>query len=285
MLYNKTDILLSCNNVGLSFTDKKTNQKKVILADINFQIRDIVCPDRVTGQVISLVGKSGVGKSQLIRMLSGLYTHNAEKTGEILIHHDKVAGQHVLTPVKEGDMGIVFQDYYMPEWIKVRDMLILSANKNGDFKADKKLINDAVDSYLNEFELTEHKDKYPIQLSGGQKQRASIIMQLLNGSNFLLMDEPFSGLDPIMIDKTTSLLSKVAASDELKTLIIVSHDLVNCAAISDTIFVLSKQGRAEGTGSSIISEIDLLARDLAYHPEIKRMSGFHDTIEEVKNLL
>ena len=208
-------------------------------------------------------------------MLSGLYTHNAEKTGEILINHN-----NQLTPVKDGDMGIVFQDYYMPEWLKIRDMLILSANKNTNFKSDKKFINEAVDSYLNEFELTEHKDKYPIQLSGGQKQRACIIMQLLNGSNFLLMDEPFSGLDPIMIDKTTSLLSKV-----LKTLIIVSHDLVNCAAISDTIFVLSNQGREENTGSSIIREIDLLARGLAYNPDIKRMSGFHDTIEEVKMLL
>jgi ABC-type nitrate/sulfonate/bicarbonate transport system ATPase subunit len=280
MQYTKTDILLSCNNVGLSFIDKKTKQKKVILADINFQIRNIVCPDRITGQVISLVGKSGVGKSQLIRMLSGLYTHNAEKTGEILINHN-----NQLTPVKDGDMGIVFQDYYMPEWLKIHDMLILSANKNTNFKSDKKFINEAVDSYLNEFELTEHKDKYPIQLSGGQKQRACIIMQLLNGSNFLLMDEPFSGLDPIMIDKTTSLLSKVANSDELKTLIIVSHDLVNCAAISDTIFVLSNQGREENTGSSIIREIDLLARGLAYNPDIKRMSGFHDTIEEVKMLL
>jgi len=285
MQYTKTDILLQCNNVSLSFADKKTNEKKVILSDINFQIRDIVSTERITGQVISLVGKSGVGKSQLIRILSGLYTHNAEITGEVLVHNNKVIGNHELTPVKEGDMGIVFQDYYMPEWLKVREILTLAANKNSDFKADKKIINEAVNSYLNEFELIEHKDKYPIQLSGGQKQRTSIIMQLLNGSNFLLMDEPFSGLDPIMIDKTTSLLSKVASSDELKTLIIVSHDLVNCCSISDTIFVLSKQGRQEGTGSTIVREIDLLARDLAYQPDIKRMSAFHDTIAEVKTLL
>jgi polar amino acid transport system ATP-binding protein/sulfate transport system ATP-binding protein/NitT/TauT family transport system ATP-binding protein len=48
---------------------------------------------------------------------------------------------------------------------------------------------------------------------------------------------------------------------------------------------MSKQGREEGTGATIIREIDLLERDLAYHPEIKRMSAFHDTIEEVKSLL
>lgn len=279
MRYAKTNTLLKATNVGLSFEDK------VILSDINFQIKDIVTPDRTTGQVISLVGKSGSGKTQLLRMLSGLYIHNAKRSGEILIHHDKQACEHILSPVKEGDMGIVFQDYYMPEWLKVRKMLIKAAKKNAEYKGDSKLIETIVDSYLNDFELYEHKDKYPIQLSGGQKQRASIIMQLLNGSYFLLMDEPFSGLDPLMIDKTTTFLQKVANSDELKTLIIVSHDLVNCAAISDTIFVLSNKGREQNTGSTIVSEIDLLARDLAYHPEIKLIPAFHETISEVKNLL
>jgi ABC-type polar amino acid transport system ATPase subunit len=273
--YIKTDTLLSVKNVGLSFGDK------VILSDINFEIKDIVGK----GQKVALVGKSGSGKTQLIRRISGLYIHGSTNTGEIVIHHDRVQGKHELTEVKEGDMGIVFQDYYMPEHLKVRDMLLKSALKNRDYKGDKKLISDAVDSYLAEFELIEHKDKYPIQLSGGQKQRASIITQLLNGSYFLLLDEPFSGLDPIMIDKTTALLEKVADSDELKTLIIVSHDLVNCAAICDTIFVLSKQGRQENAGATIIAEIDLLERDLAYHKDIKRMPAFHDTIDQVKTLL
>lgn len=283
MQYKKLDTLLIAKNIGLSFIDSNNNEK-IIINNANFEIRDIVTPDSIRGQVVSLVGKSGVGKTQLIRMLSGLYIHNSVKTGEILIHHDKKAGQHELLPVKEGDMGIVFQDYYMPEHLKISKMLYKAAKKNVDYKNDKKIIAEAVDYYINTFELSEHRDKYPIQLSGGQKQRASIIMQLLNGSNFLLMDEPFSGLDPIMIDKTTKLLQTIANSDELKTLIIVSHDLENCAAISDTIFIMSKN-KIENTGSSIVAEIDLLERNLAYHPDIKRMPEFHNTIEEVKQLL
>ena len=137
---------------------------------------------------------------------------------------------------------------------------------------------------MDKMQLIQHKDKFPCQLSGGQKQRASIIMQLLNGSNFLLMDEPFSGLDPLMVDKTTALLQKVT-DDELKTLIIVSHDLVNCCAICDTIFVLSNKGRAENTGATISATVDLLALDLAYHEDIKRMPQFHNVIDEIKNLL
>lgn len=287
--FAKLDTLLSVKNVGLYFEDSILKEedgkpkKKHILSNVNFEIKDIVRPDVTTGQVVSLVGKSGVGKTQLIRMLSGLYIHGGHKTGEISVFKDK--NNHELNPVKEGDMGIVFQDYYMPEHLKIRPMLIKSAAKNAEFKGDKKLINDAVDSYLANFELTEHKDKYPIQLSGGQKQRASIIMQIVNGSYFLLMDEPFSGLDPIMVDKTTALLQQVANSDELKTLIIVSHDLINCAAISDTIFVLSKNGREEDTGSSIVAEIDLLSMGLAYHTDIKKMPDFHNVIDEVKGFL
>ncbi len=288
MEYNKTNILLSAKNVGLSFIDKNTKKQKVIVQDANIEVRDII-GENTTGQVISLVGKSGEGKSTVLRMLANLPIPNSIQTGEILIHHDrvhagKVEGDHVLGPVKEGDMGIVFQNYYMPEHLTIRKMLMWSARKNPDFKS-KKEMNDAIDWYLDQFELAEQQHKYPCQLSGGQKQRSAIILQLINGSNFLLLDEPFSGLDPLMVDKTTKFLQKAANSDELKTLIIVSHDLVNCAAISDSIFVLSRKGRPEGTGATIVANIDLLKLGLAYHPDIKRMSEFHNVIDEVKNLL
>lgn len=297
-MYTKTNILLSAKNVGISFPgiiiDEKTKKPKrvenTIIENVNMEIRDII-GDTTTGQVVSFVGKSGEGKSTFLRMLAGLeMPAECTRTGEILVHHDKVhngvvEGDHTLTPVKEGDMGIVFQNYYMPEHLTIRKMLLKSATKNTDFKGDKKLMNDAIDMYLDQFELGIHQHKYPCQLSGGQKQRSAIILQLLNGSNFLLMDEPFSGLDPLMIDKTTKFLQKAANSDELKTLIIVSHDLVNCAAISDTIFVLSKKGLPEGSGATIAANIDLLSMGLAYHSEIKRMQAFHDVIDNIKNIL
>jgi len=270
--YTKTDLLLSAQNVGISFGDK------IVLRDINFKVQDIIRPGMTQGQVISLCGRSGMGKSLLIKILSGLPIHNAKIEGKVLVNSTQV-------PVKAGDMGIVPQDYYMPEHLKVSQMLTKSANKNPLFKGDKQVIKDDVNTYIDAFELHEHSEKFPIQLSGGQRQRASISMQLLNGSNFLLMDEPFSGLDPLMIDKTTNLLMRVAQSDELKTIIVVSHDLENCIAISDTIFVLSNKGRESNTGATVVKEIDLIERDLAWQQDVKRMKAFHDTIEEVKMLL
>ncbi len=277
-MYNKTQVLLSAKNVGLSYLDKDTKKEKQIIKDVNFEIRDIVG----VGQIVSLVGKSGEGKSTLLRILSGLHIPNSIRTGEVLIHHDKMQGEHLLTPVKEGDMGIVFQDYYMPEHLTIRKMMIKSAKKNVDFKGNLKEINAAIDNYVEQFELVDHQNKYPCQLSGGQKQRASIILQLINGSNFLLLDEPFSGLDALMVDKTTKYLQKAANHDELKTLIIVSHDLINCAAISDTIYVLSKK---DNTAATIVANIDLISLGLAYHEDIRRMPEFHNVIDEIKNIL
>jgi ABC-type multidrug transport system fused ATPase/permease subunit len=82
MIYNKINTLLSVSNINLSFKDKK------ILSNINFNIKELIANNIKTGQIFSIVGRSGAGKSQLIRLLSGLYINNATITGEILIHHD-----------------------------------------------------------------------------------------------------------------------------------------------------------------------------------------------------
>jgi len=265
--YEKKEVILSVNNVNLSFGEKK------VLSDINFQIKDIVRPNTIQGQVASFIGESGVGKSQLFMILSGI---NKPTSGEVLINADQ-------RNVVAGDMGIVTQDYYLFPWRKIKDSLKMSAKKNPNLKSDKD-IDSLIAEYVEDFRLKELVNRFPMELSGGQRQRACIAQQLLNGSDFLLMDEPFSGLDFKMIDRTLELLVKVSHQDELKTIIIISHDLRNSVAISDTVFLLSNKGR-EDKGSTIVKEIDLMERGLAWHPEIKDTCEFDDVIKEIKDLL
>ncbi|MEO5682200.1 MAG: ATP-binding cassette domain-containing protein, partial [Chitinophagaceae bacterium] len=123
----------------------------------------------------------------------------------------------------------------------------------------------------------------PQQLSGGQRQRASIIQQLLKGSDFLLLDEPFSGLDICVLDKVVELLLEVSVSDELKTLIIVSHDIPTTVSVSDTVFILGQE--AGKPGATIKKEIDLIERDLAWQKNNRQQKAFADTIEEIKACL
>jgi polar amino acid transport system ATP-binding protein/sulfate transport system ATP-binding protein/NitT/TauT family transport system ATP-binding protein len=137
--------------------------------------------------------------------------------------------------------------------------------------------------YARAFHLEGELQKYPQQLSGGQRQRASIIQQLLKGSDFLLLDEPFSGLDVWVLDKVTDLLLQVSVSDESKTLIIVSHDINTSVAISDTVLIMGNE--AGKPGATIKKEIDLVERDLAWKKDIKKERAFIDTVEEIKGYL
>jgi ABC-type nitrate/sulfonate/bicarbonate transport system ATPase subunit len=262
-VFTKEQILLEASNVNLSYDGKH------ILRNINFQIKNIVRPGMLQGQVVSLIGRSGIGKTQLFKLLAGL---QKPTSGEIIIHQDK--------PVKAGDMGIIFQNYYLFEWRTVHTSLMLAAKKNPSLAGKEK---ETIIQYAENFHLQDHLQKYPQQLSGGQRQRVSIIQQLLKGSDFLLLDEPFSGLDVLMLDKVTELLQKVSLSDELKTLIIVSHDIATSVAISDTVFIL---GEEEGKpGATIRKEIDLIERGLAWEKNIASKTVFIDTINEIKSCL
>ena len=261
--YIKKETLLKAENVNLFYDTKH------ILRDINFEIKDIIRPDVKQGQVVSLIGRSGIGKTQLFRLLSGLHKPTS---GSILINGN--------TPVQAGDMGVIFQNYYLFEWRTIYKSLEMAAQMNPELKGKEKK---AIDQYAEEFQLKECLNKYPQQISGGQKQRVSIIQQMLKGSNFLLLDEPFSGLDVIVLDKVVDLLMQVSRSNELKTLIIVSHDIQTAVAISDTVFILGEERNKPG--ATIKREIDLIERGLAWQPDVKNEKKFTDTIQEIKSFL
>lgn len=270
--YEKKEVLLSAKDVNLEFKD--SNSCKKVLKNINLEIKNIVRPGVTQGQVVSLIGRSGSGKTCLLRLLAGL---SQPTSGTVSIGVNQ-------KPVEPGSVGLVPQNYYLFPWRKINTLMEMSAKKNPAYAGNKRYIMEAIDTYAKAFDIQDHMEKYPAQLSGGQRQRASIAQQLLNGSEFLFMDEPFSGLDTLMIDKTTRLISNIALADELKTIIIVSHDLSNSVAISDTVFIISNKDSTDGV-STVVKEIDLIQRDLAWRTDIKEQPVFHETLKEIKSLI
>ncbi len=276
--YTKKDVLLQANNVSLSYDGK------CILYDICFAIRDIVRPGLLQGQVVSLVGRSGIGKTQLFRLLSGLQkpdggritirerVPSAKPDGSIQVYRERI--------VQPGDMGVIFQNYYQFGWRTVGQSLMLAARQNKVLAGKEE---DVIRQFTQQFDIEDVMSRYPAQLSGGQQQRVSIIQQLLKGSDFLLLDEPFSGLDVCVLDKVVELLLQVSLSDELKTLIIVSHDIATAVAISDTAFILGKKPGHEG--STLVKEIDLIERGLAWRNDVREEKVFRETIREIKECL
>ena len=259
--YSKHSLLLEVNNVSFKYEEKQ------VLKDISFKIHDIHRPGVTQGQIVSVCARSGAGKSTLFKLLSG---YNKPKTGIINVGAD----QHT---VQTGEMGVVPQDYPLFNHRTVQDNLALALSS---MKGKEKL--DTIKSYTDHFELTEHLEKYPCELSGGQRQRVSILQQVLAGNKFILLDEPFSGLDTLMKDKVIDLLIKISNLDEMNTLIIVSHDIESTCAISDTVFVLSNKN---GEGSTITKTYDFLTEGLAYQPGVKEMPRFRQIIQEIKSLI
>lgn len=238
-----TDPVLHLKDVSLSFGDKR------ILKDINLLVKDVLG----AGQIITLLGNSGIGKTQLLKMIAGL---QQPTTGEILIGKE-------LTPVKPGQVGMVLQTYPLFEHRTViSNFKLVSQDK------------DKIAFYADEFSMREHLNKYPCQLSGGQRQRCAIIQQLLCSDKFILFDEPFSGLDPKAIEKLCRNIRKVANLNEENTVIISSHIIEPSVAISDTVIMLQKQ---EDGVATIGFTVDLVEKGLAWREDIRKDPTFVET--------
>jgi polar amino acid transport system ATP-binding protein/sulfate transport system ATP-binding protein len=237
------------------------------------QIRDVVRPGVKQGQIVGLLGPSGIGKTTLFRMLAGLLKPDA---GTVKIGAEG-------RPAEPGLVGVVAQNYVLFEHRSVLGNLTIAARQAGMSAADAKTESMR---YLERFGLAEHAGKYPIQLSGGQRQRIAIAQQLLCSEHYLVMDEPFSGLDVIQQENVHRLVQEVSAGNEESTIIIVTHDVSAAVAISDTIWLMGRERDAEGKvipGARIVGEIDLLARDLAWHPDIRQQPDYLQLVNEIKD--
>lgn len=263
MKYSKNEVLIDVKDVNLSYD-------RLILRDINFTIHNIVRPGLNQGQVISLIGRSGIGKTQLFKILAGLIRPS---TGSVNIGLEQ-------QPVQAGEVGIVSQNYILFNHRTVLENLRL-AMKHASITLSSKEKDDVINEYANKFDLAEHLKKYPMQLSGGQRQRVSIIQQVLTGNKFILLDEPFSGLDALIIDRVMELLVQISTLDELNTLVIISHDVENSLAISDTAFILAREKDKEG--ATITETIDLIEMGLAWNPEIRENEKFQHLVSQIKH--
>jgi len=266
MNYTIHKTILKAENLGLTIEDK------VILRDINFEIKDIHRPGVKQGQVVSLIGRSGMGKTQLFKTIAGL---QKPTTGGILIGED-------LHPVTAGEVGIVPQNYILFNHRTINDNLAIGLKNSGQ-KLSLKEQQNIIYEFCQLFDIKDQLHKYPAQLSGGQRQRVSIIQQLLAGNQFILLDEPFSGLDIVMVEKVIQLLIQVSLLDELNTLILVSHDIMNSLAISDSVYILSSEEGKEG--ATFTHAFDLCKMGLAWDPEIRRKKEFIEFIDEIKHLI
>jgi len=187
--------------------------KHAALSDVSF--------DLFRGGIIAVVGESGSGKTSLLRAIAG---HETIKRGQVCI-----AGvDHTFSPPEKRNIGLVFQEYALfPH---------LTIEKNICYGMRKKSVQ-RVDQLLELMGLPDVKKRYPHELSGGQQQRVAIARAMAVDPSFLLMDEPFSNLDPTRRKELRNELRRLVDQVGM-SILIVSHDVRDALKIADELIVL-----------------------------------------------
>jgi polar amino acid transport system ATP-binding protein len=226
----------------------------VVVKDISLIEKNVVRPNiESTSQVIALIGRSGRGKSSILKALTGLIEPHS---GKILIKDFKNKEQDAAKVVSEGDIGFVDQKYTLFRHKTIYQTLKFALRKT-DLTAEEKKAK--IDSYLDQWGLTEFKDKYPNELSGGQRQRTAIIEQLFCSDKFIILDEPFSGLDIGNIQEVKKSFELLNKSSEFNTVIFTTHDIDLAVELAQSIYVIGYptiNGEKQSYGT-IVAKYDL----------------------------
>lgn len=210
------EALLQLDDVGLVYQGSHGPQR--VLQHISLSLDE--------GQHLTVVGPSGCGKSSLLRLIAGL---QAPTEGQI-----RFAGQKMTGP--RPDLAIVFQDYGLFPWKTVEENIRLPGQLH-----HHSLNKDQLEKLLQSLDLTAVRKHYPGELSGGQKQRTALGRAMAMQPKLLLMDEPFSALDPAMRHQCYDLFRKHIGTSSMAT-IIVTHSPEEAAALGDKTVVFAKTG-------------------------------------------
>jgi glycine betaine/proline transport system ATP-binding protein len=189
------------------------------------------------GEICVLMGLSGSGKSSLLRCINGL---NAVSRGRLLIEHEghqvDIANCSAATmkAMRTQRIAMVFQKFALMPWLTVAENISLGLEMQGRPSAERKKL---VDEKLELVSLTQWRDKRPDALSGGMQQRVGLARALAMDADILLMDEPFSALDPLIRQGLQDEL--LALQRQLdKTIVFVSHDLDEALKIGNNIAIM-----------------------------------------------
>jgi molybdate transport system ATP-binding protein len=214
------------------------------------------------GPTLAVIGPSGAGKSTLLDIVAGLHRPIRGRIrlgGATLV--DSAAG--IDLPAEQRGIGVVFQEQRLFPHLRVCDNLRFGARRSG-----AALLPD--EEVIESLGLGPLLGQRPAELSGGERQRVAIARALLSRPRALLLDEPFSSLDPALRSATIALVERAIVAMNIPTLL-VTHHIEEALSLTEELLVL-KAGHVIGRGSH---------RELAHHPLVaaeRGAAGFRNRI-------
>lgn len=214
--------MISYKNVSMEYPESGK-----VLDNLNFNIEK--------GEFFVIVGPSGSGKTTSLKLINRLI----EQTDGDIFFNNKKLKDYNLRELRL-KIGYVLQEIALFPNLTVFENISLIPEMK---KMDRETIDEKIDFLLNKvgLEPKKYKDRFPEELSGGEKQRVGILRAIISGPEILLMDEPFSALDPISRINLQDLIKEL--HDEYKiTTVFVTHDMSEAIKLADRICFM-KEGK------------------------------------------
>ena len=212
-------VLMQVRGMSMSYGTAANENK--ILEDLDLDV--------AAGEFVAIVGPSGVGKTTLLRCLSGLLV---PKAGTVSVSGERISGPHP-------DLAVVFQDYsrsLMP-WVNTRENVAFPLQGKGIGKAER---NALAEENLKAVGLAGQGDKFPWEMSGGMQQRVAMARALAYNAKVLLMDEPFASVDAQTRFDLEDLVIDLQKNLGV-TIILVTHDIDEAVYLADKVVVIAEK--------------------------------------------
>ncbi len=241
---------------------------------------DLVAVDHLTftikpGEIFGLLGTNGAGKTTTFRMIMGLLDPTE---GEVLYNGEKVGYHNV------NEIGYMIEERSLLTKITVKELMLYF----GQLKdMDTKTILDRLDYWLERFEIPEYKNKKIKELSKGNQQKIQFISAIINNPKLLVLDEPFSGLDPINTELFVSVIRDFQKNGSM--VVFSSHQLDHVESFCEELIVLEKgkvviEGKIDQVKKDykkqnikIIGDVDI--------EKLNSIPGVYQVIENVNELI
>lgn len=214
--------MISYKNVSMEYPESGK-----VLDNLNFNIEK--------GEFFVIVGPSGSGKTTCLKLINRLIE---QTDGDIFFNNKKLKNYNLRELRLK--IGYVLQEIALFPNLTVFENISLIPEMK---KMDREIIDEKIDLLLNKVGLppNKYKDRFPEELSGGEKQRVGILRAIISGPEILLMDEPFSALDPISRINLQDLIKELHYEYKITT-VFVTHDMSEAIKLADRICFM-KEGK------------------------------------------
>ena len=223
------------------------------------------------GEIVGLLGPNGAGKTTSFYMITGLIKPNS---GRIFLDNEDITELPMYRRAQKG-VGYLAQEASVFRTMSVEDN-IMSVMEMARF--DKKYREERLEELIEEFSLFKVRKSLGIQLSGGERRRCEIARALAINPKFILLDEPFAGVDPIAVEDIQHIIAKLKTKNI--GIIITDHNVHETLAITDRAYLLYEGSILEsGTAEQLANNPEVRKKYLGQNFELRK-AVLHERAEE-----